>query len=94
MKELSARDRRECLKPNKRVYEKLITNIIIREVMNKPMLPSKVQEQASASKFSAFIQHPTGGQSQRSKAREKRYKWPTDWKGSLTVIIWRHYICI
>ena len=39
--------------------------------MNKPMLPSKVQEQGSASKFSAFIQHPTGGQSQCSKAKEK-----------------------
>ena len=62
--------------------------------MNKSMLPSKVQEQGSVSKFNAFIQHHTGGQSQCSKAKKKRYKWPTDWKGSLTVLIWRQYICI
>lgn len=60
--------------------------------MNKPMLPSKVQEQGSESKFNAFFQHHTGGQSQCSKAKEKGYKWPTDWKGSLTVIIWRLYL--
>ena len=45
--------------------------------------------------FTAFIQHHTGDQSRCDKAKKKRYKRHTDWKGrSSTVVIWRPYICI